>query len=84
MKYQMIIIKIISDKIIQKKDLQLDDQLTKQYYQLLSYFNQFQFFKLSSIYFKYNGNYFLYICDNGAFYYLGNKKLNNKTYFILY
>lgn len=82
MKYQLIINKIVDNKILQKKEI--EQQLIQQYYDLVDYLNQIAFFKLSSVYFKYNGKYFLFICDNFSFYYLGKQKLSNKFYFQLF
>jgi hypothetical protein len=41
-------------------------------------------YRTTSVYFKYNGKYFLFVCDNYSFYYLGDKKIKNKFYFQLF
>lgn len=85
MKFKVIVDKIVSNKILQKKNIDKNDvQLLSQYCKLVDFLNRISCCNLNSVYFKYNGKYFLFICDNQSFYYVGNKKIQNKFYFQLF
>lgn len=70
--FNVIINKIVRNKFYSYKQVK-NIQQAKLFYKLYSYMNNFVNYRVGSVYFKYNGKYFLYVND-GVFYYLGKKK----------
>ena len=85
MKYRDIISRIVNENVLQRKEINIEQkQIYKQYNDLVNLMKAISSYRTTSVYFKYNGKYFLFICDNYSFYYLGDKKIKNKFYFQLF
>ena len=78
----------ILEKIFKKKIMSIckasDEKQALQFLRLQRFIEKMINFKTSSVYFKYNGRYYFYVCDSCTFIYFGKKKIKNKYCINLY
>lgn len=79
--FDYIINKIVQNKFYSFKEVK-NMQQALLFNKIYEYMNHFVNHRVSSVYFRYNGKYFLYVSD-GIFYYVGKKMKRNKFYLFL-